>query len=417
MANIELIVANLPQRPGVYQFYDRRGQLLYIGKAVDLKRRVASYFQKAQSGRTARLVELIAKIKIIETTSSIEALVLEANLINKHQPPYNILLKDDKTWSGIFVSAEPYPRVFSARVTEQLPKGEWFGPYVYGKQRLEALKVLRRIFKWCDAPGINSKFKSQKLKLQFKNQKLRPCFYYHIKLCSGACVGAVTRQEYRSQINHLKMFLRGQKERLTKKIEREMKTATKVQKFEQAGRLKNELAALTHIRESALVALGDASPAKAQPKLRIEGFDVANISHDAIVGALVVNDAGKAVNSDYRQFKIRTVTRQNDVAALAEMLERRFQHLDWPLPDLVLVDGGLGQVNAARQVLHRHQLALPLVGIAKGPDRAKNQLVGDVAFVTQQKISLQTLIATRDEAHRFARRYFFTLRRKNLLGR
>lgn len=415
--DVKIRIGEIGHTPGVYQFFNEEKKLLYIGKAVDLKNRVSQYFLRPQSERISQMVERIADIKIIQTDTNIEALILEANLINKYQPLYNILLKDDKTFGGIFITDEGYPRVFLARITDQLPKGEWFGPYVHGKERQIALKVLRKIFKWCNAPGgANLKLKTKNSKLQLKTDKPKPCFYYHIGLCSGACIGAVTKLEYRRQIRHLKMFLKGEKKKLLKKIESEMKHAARLNKFENAQRLKEKLAALNHIQESAFVVMGDSPITQTKSKLsaggRIEGYDIANIANDSIVGGMVVFTGGKPDTNQYRQFKIRTIKKQNDVAAMAEMVERRFTHSEWTDPDLILVDGGIGQVAAVRQIIHYLNKIIPVVGIAKGQKRDKNELVGDVSFVTANKILLKTLIQVRDEAHRFARRYFFVLRTK-----
>lgn len=393
---------------GVYWFYDGQGKLLYIGKAIDLKKRVSQYFTRPQDERISQMVAKIASVKTIETDTNIEALILEANLINKHKPPYNVLLKDDKTFGGIFITDEKYPRVYPARITDQLPKGEWFGPYVSGNELKIALKVMRRIFRWCDKPPRTAKLLINNYKLIIKES----CFYHHIKLCSGACVGKVTKQEYNRQIKHLKMFLRGEKNKLIKTIEKEMKLASKEQKFEQAQKLKQESDGLKHIRESAFVVTGESPITKSKSNLKIECYDVANIGNDSIVGAMVVFISDEPDNSQYRKFKIKTINKQNDVGAMAEMMERRLNHPEWKYPDLLLIDGGIGQVSAVRQILYQRNLVIPVIGIAKGAKRNKNELMGDVSFITSQKIPLKTLVQARDEAHRFARKYFFHLRKR-----
>lgn len=165
-------IDTISHSPGVYRFIDAQKQLLYIGKAIDLKKRVSQYFMRPQDERISQMVQKISSVKTIETETNIEALILEANLINKHKPPYNVLLKDDKTFGGIFITDEKYPRVYPARITDQLPKGEWFGPYVSGNELKIALKVLRRIFKWCDAPsGANSKIQAT-INKQYPNSKI-----------------------------------------------------------------------------------------------------------------------------------------------------------------------------------------------------------------------------------------------------
>ena len=428
--NVQMRMEKISNTPGVYQFFDVDKKLLYIGKAVDLKKRVSQYFARPQDERISQMVQKIAEIKTIETDTNIEALILEANLINKYKPPFNVLLKDDKSFGGIFITDENFPLVFSARITDQLPKGEWFGPYVHGKELAQALKVLRRIFKWCDRPQDGNSKKQDTITKQitnsiilhsklilnskFENQKFtkEPCFYYHIGLCSGACVSAITRQEYNRQIKHLKMFLCGEKNKLIKTIENDMMKVSKLQNFEQAQGLKNELYGLKHIQESAFVVMGDSPITKSKSNIKIECYDVANIGNDAIVGGMVVLIGDKPDTSQYRQFKIKTIKHQNDVGAIKEMFVRRINHKNWMFPDLTVVDGGLGQVSAVRQILHQRSLVIPVIGITKGKSRNKNELIGDIAFVTSQKISLKILIQARDESHRFARRYYFKRRKK-----
>ena len=414
----QIIIDTISHSSGVYQFYDAEKRLLYIGKAIDLKKRVSQYFMRphdepanSAGGRISQMVQKIASIKTIETDTNIEALILEANLINKHKPSYNVLLKDDKTFGGIFITDEKYPRVFPARITDQLPKGEWFGPYVSGNELKIALKVLRRIFKWCESPdGSNLKFKIKNLKLV----KPKTCFYYHIGLCSGVCIGEVSKQEYNRQIKHVKMFLRGEKNKLIRTIEKEMKLASKEKKFEQAQKFKLELDGLMHIQESAFVVTGESPITRSKLDLKIECYDIANIGNSSIVGAMVASISDSLKPSLYRKFKIKTITSQNDVGALAEMVDRRLNHTEWIFPDCIIVDGGIGQVNAIRDILHIRDVFIPVVGIIKGSKRNKSMLVGDVSYITANKITLKTISIVRDEAHRFAQKYFHTLRARTI---
>lgn len=210
------------------------------------------------------------------------------------------------------------------------------------------------------------------------------------------------------------MFMRGEKKKLIKTIEKEMKVASQQQKFEQAQKLKLELDGLKHIHESAFVVTGESPITKSKQKIKIECYDVANIGNSSIVGAMVVFIGNTPERSLYRKFKIKTITQQNDVGALAEMVDRRLNHPEWQFPDCILVDGGIGQVHAIREILHVRGIVIPVVGIIKGPKRNKSILVGDVSYITTNKISLKTLSTARNEAHRFAQKYFQTLRSKTI---
>lgn len=354
------------------------------------------------------MVGKIKSVKIIPTPTNIEALVLEANLIRAHKPLYNIALKDDRSFLGVFITKELYPRVFATRATKKLPDGDWYGPYTSATQLRLALKIIRRLFPWCSNPpttragGVTGQ----------PVRQAKACFGRHLGLCLGACSGEIGVQEYARTISHLRLFLEGKKARVADSIARAMKSAAKNERFEQAARLRRQLQALEHIRESALVAMGDSPFVAAPSGERIEFFDVSNLGPTAIVGAMAVVTKGKSNPSQYRRFKIRSLTSPNDGASIAEIVRRRFDHADWPRPDLVVVDGGLGQVTAARQALFSRSLAIPVIGIAKGPTRKKNELLGDLSFITQNKIPLSWLMLGRDEAHRFAINYSRLMARK-----
>ena len=210
-------------------------------------------------------------------------------------------------------------------------------------------------------------------------------------------------------IGHLKLFLEGKKARVVKNLEKEMAVAGKKLEFEKAVKLRGQIFALKHIEDTAFISDSEIVMPSVPPKagFRIEGYDISNISGTSAVGSMVVFENGKPDKNEYRKFKIRTIVGPNDVGMLTEVLERRFRHAGWRLPDLVLIDGGLPQTNAAYRVMRAARLRIPLVGLAKGPERKRNDIIGAVP----KNVSLKTLIQVRDEAHRFAISYHKALRR------
>jgi len=396
MDNSKIItkIKKFPDLPGVYIMRDVRRSPLYIGKASSLKRRVISYFQRPQETRIEKMLEQVKTIDTLKTDSVIEALILESNLIKKYKPKYNIKLKDDKTFLGIFVTKEEWPRIMPARITQKLPAGEFFGPYPSSGQVREALQIIRKIFPF---------------RVSCKPLSGKACFEYHLGMCPGVCAGKVEKQDYQRTIKQILLFLKGHKKQVIKDIEQEMKQAAKMQEFERAAKLRDKIFALRHIQDVSLIAEDDLSHPEDVPA-RIEAYDVSNISGAFAVGSMVVFSEGLIDKGQYRKFKIKTVEGANDVSSMKEIISRRFEHLEWPKPDLVLVDGGKGQVNAAKEVLKNKKLNIPVIGIAKGPDRNKDEIVTDDNLSVDKKL----LLRVRDEAHRFAIEYYRKKHRKSL---
>jgi len=396
----ENLYKKLPDTPGVYLMRDAADKLLYIGKAANLRRRVASYFLRPHDARIEGLVARIAKIGHRNTDSALEALILESALIKKYQPPFNIREKDDKSFLYVGITKEEFPRVLLLRGRElegesdMPPLRETFGPFVSASSLREALRLMRRIFPWnTHAQGEVGKMR-------------RACFDYGIGLCPGTCVGGVSRREYMKTVRNVTLFLSGEKKKIMAGLEREMKRTSKALEFEKAERIKRQIFALRHIQDTALISdesqqMANGSGQMAKPK-RVEGYDISNISGTDPVGSMVVFVGGEPAKSEYRKFIIRTVAGSNDVGMLREVFERRFGHAPsergWSYPDLILVDGGRGQVNAARKVLAAKKIAIPVLGIAKGPERKRNDIVGE----RPEWASQNALERVRDEAHRFA---------------
>jgi excinuclease ABC subunit C len=405
----------LPETPGVYKMKDSDGNIMYVGKAGNLRRRVGSYFERPHDVRIQTLVAKIKKIDIEQTDTALEALILEAELIKTLTPPFNVREKDDKSFLFIEIPKEKFPRVLLVRgkgtIASSTGTGKQFGPFTSASSVREAMRILRRIFPW-------STHMSEEVGT-FK----RPCFNYELGLCPGTCVGLVSQEDYGKTIDRLKLFLEGKKKAVLKSLEKDMKEQSKKQEFEKADKLRRQIFALQHIRDIALIADNETlmiGTSALKSGYRIEGYDISNISGTSAVGSMVVFEDGEANKNEYRKFKIKSIFQPNDVGMLKEVLERRFAHADasegsedrWAMPDLILVDGGLAQVNMARRVLLQAQLKIPILGIAKGPRRDRNDIIG----LIPKGVYKETLVKVRDEAHRFAIGYHRVLRAKKIFN-
>ncbi len=385
-----------------------RGGVLYVGKAGNLRRRVSSYFTRALDARLQKLVSEIHDIETRKTDTAIEALILESELIKKLQPPFNVLEKDDKSFLYVEITKDKFPRVLLARGKDESGKNaKRYGPFTSASSIREAMRILRKIFHW----SIHTPEKLQSS--SYKLKTTRPCFEYEIGLCPGTCVGAISSADYKKTISGLKLFFDGKKERLIKNLKKEMVLAGKKLEFERAEKIKRQIFALQHVQDVALIKddpLFVSKPYTQNPIFRIEGYDISSISGDSAVGSMVVFTGGKPDKNEYRKFKIKNFSSRGDTGMMKEVLERRFKN-NWPLPSMILVDGGAGQVGAAKQALCEVGLKIPVIGIAKGPKRKRNDFIGFIPKWVEPK----TLISVRDEAHRFAISYHKKLRGKKFL--
>lgn len=383
-----------------------RGKIIYVGKAGSLKKRVSSYFLKAHDGKIEKLISEIKKIDYIETATAIEALILESQLIKKYNPPYNFKSKDDTSFWYVEITKEDFPRVLLVRGKDLAEKkgSETFGPFTNASDLRAALRIIRKIFPY----STHDESKIGKAR--------RPCIDAQINLCPGTCVGGIDKKSYEKNIRNIRLLFRGKKEKLIQTLEKDMLKASKALDFEEAEILKRQLFALSHIQDIALITNPDLSGLD-DKKPRIEGYDISNISGDSAVGSMVVFSGDRPVKNAYRKFKIRTINQPDDTGMLKEMIERRANRIpptgNWPAPDLILVDGGRGQVNVTKAVLENAGIKIPVVGIAKGPTRKKNEFIGSIP----KGISEETLIRVRDEAHRFAISYHKQLRSANFIKR
>ena len=376
-----------------------------------MKRRVLSYFLRPHDLRIQKLVSEIKKIEYRKTDTAIEALILEAELIKKYQPPYNIREKDDSSFLFMEVTDDKLPRVLLVRGKDKT-NGKRFGPFTSSSSIREALKIIRRIFP----------FSTHQTDKPLK----RPCFDYQIGLCPGTCIGIINDTDYKTNIRNLELFFEGGKKKIIQGLKKEMAAASRAMEYEKADKLKRQLFALSHIQDVALIkeerdpALsrrlrlgrrpGDSLSGSAGRAKRIEGYDISNISGTSAVGSMVVFTNGEPNKNEYRKFRIKTIFKSDDTGMLKEILIRRFRN-SWPKPDLILIDGGRGQVNAAKEVLDKLGIRTPIVGLAKGPERKKNELIGKIPTFT----NIKALIRVRDEAHRFAIAYHKKVRSRSFL--
>ena len=404
----------LPDAPGVYFFLGPKKKILYIGKATSLRSRVRSYFAKDLiDTRGVRIVKMVADAKTIEykvADSVLEALILEANLIKAHKPHFNVDEKDDKSFNYVVITKEDFPRVLLVRGKELLatyPKGtclKVFGPFPHGLQLKEAMRLVRRIFPYRDtcipAP--------EQLAL---GKKPKPCFNRQIGLCPGVCSGDMSKLEYKKIIRHIVLFFEGKKKTLLKELEAEMKAYAKDEKFEDAGDRRKQMFALTHIQDVSLIKEEMRDP-EAGRSFRVEAYDVAHFGGGAMVGVMTVVEDGVALKSDYRKFKIKSVTSSNDPAALREILSRRLGHDEWQMPKMIVVDGSTAQINVAETVLHEVGVRIPVVGVVKDEKHRPKQIKGDRELIVRRE---KDILLANAEAHRYAIAYHRSKLRKRLV--
>ncbi len=368
----------------MYWFLDKNGNVLYVGKAKNLEKRISSYtYLSRLPTRTLQLVQTATTLKTQKLRSELEALLVEAELIRTYRPPFNILLKDDKSPIYIHITNEKFPRVNMVRKSEiisQHLKGTILGPFQSAYKLREVINLARRIFPWCNERG-------NKLHPQSK-----ACFYYHIGLCPGACIGEINAARYQAQIRELKLFLRGKKRQVTTNLESAMKDAATHENYEQAAMLRDQLQVITEVTQPAyklkpdLLLSTSLTDNQAQNRTihlrrilhtylhtpanyrleRLEGYDVSNIAGQHAAVAMVTFENGMPAKDQYRLFNIRTLQTPNDYHMLKEAILRRQNHPEWGRPDLIIIDGGKGQLRAALSIW---RWRCPVISIAKHPDR------------------------------------------------
>jgi excinuclease ABC subunit C len=406
-------IAKLPEAPGVYIFKDAQGKIIYIGKAKSLKRRVQSYFTRRLDVKTQTLVSKIDSFEYKLTTSEVQAQILEAALIKKHLPQYNIDLKDDKSFPWIKMTDEEFPIVLICRKKGGEKEGYplYYGPYTNVKLLRQAIKLIRRIF------GFRS----------CKNMPDKACLYYRLNFCPAPCIGKINSRDYKEIVNQIKLFLEAKHEELLNKLLDKMQKLAKEHKFEEASRVREQINALNVIGKGEIgfslqFELEDLKNLLKLTKLpkRIEAFDISNISGQEATGSMVSFYKGIPDKNNYRRFRIKTVSSIDDYRMLAEVIKRRYSRLikeNLPLPDLILIDGGRSHLLTVQKELKKSGLGIPLVSIAKEKENIYSKGKIHPVRLNSDSVALNLIRRIRDEAHRFAVSYHHILRRKKIIGR
>jgi excinuclease ABC subunit C len=422
-------VGELPHKPGVYLMKDRFGTVIYVGKARDLRKRVSTYFHPSRRlGWDLKLNALVEAVHDLDTytvRSEPEALLLEGKLIKEYQPRYNISFRDDKRFLLIKVNLhDPIPRFLLTRLRQD-DGARYFGPFAHSASARHTLTLARRKFnlRGCRplTPG---------------HEDYKHCLYGHLKYCTAPCIGNVTREEYQRQVVAACDFLAGQSDEIKTDLEAQMKKAAAAEDFEKAALFRDALDDLrrTVQKTKKFPRLPQNFPVAIQPQLdlaelaqilalpgppaRIEGFDISNISGTFAVASMITFRHGKPDRSNYRRYRIKTVTGQDDFACMAETVRRRYARLQAEkatLPDLVLIDGGKGQLNAALGELAKLGLTqIPVIGLAKEFEEIYRPGESEPIRLSHDSGALKLLQRVRDECHRFANTYNAQLRLKRI---
>ena len=404
-----------PKQPGIYVFKNKAGEFLYIGKAGNLRNRLRQYLRPdTQRPFLEHLMKEAKKLDLKTTTSEIEALILESKLIKERQPKYNVALRDGERHFYVGFSRDDFPKVF---ITHQPTK---LGPFTDGIALRTTLRLLRRIFPYCDCKQRHNNF----------------CLNYHIGKCPGYCclkkqTDRSQTQDYKRNIKAMMDILAGKKDSVLKKLKKELNLLAERQDFEKAIDLRDKIEKIEKVFENAKIIqdakyqIGTAETALEKlarmlklprnPR-RIEGYDISNIQGKNAVGAMVVFTAGWPDKNEYRKFKIIFKKTSNDIAMFKEVLFRRFNHPEWPRPDLVFIDGGKGQLNAAKSAVPKN---IPIISLAKGRNEVFSTTLNPPAGgpVPMRKLppEVRNLILHIDsEAHRFAISYYRKVHRRGI---
>jgi excinuclease ABC subunit C len=427
-------VKQFPAAPGVYLMKDAQSRVIYVGKAKNLRNRASHYFTQAAAldMRTADLVKLIADIDFLEAESEVDALLLEARLVKDIQPRFNIDLKDDKTFPYLQIRIrEDFPRVEFTRTPKR--RGvKLYGPFTSAKSLRMALNVLQRIFQ----------FRTCALDIKVDDPRwrwFRPCILHSIRQCTAPCNFRVTKEDYRKQIRALRLVLEGKKQKLLAEMEQSMQDASAALNFEKAARLRDEIDALKNLGKRGDVdrdvqpEVFPIDPKRGLAGLRkvlgleqtprtIEGIDIAHLGGDETVASLVNFIDGLPFKPGYRRYRIKSVQGVDDFASIREVVTRRFRRYgsrrfhddeERVFPDILLIDGGKGQLNAALDAFRMLGIEPPcLISLAKREEEIYRPGGGEPLRLSRHAAALRLLQYVRDEAHRFAQHYHHILRRK-----
>lgn len=425
-------ISKTPRNNGIYIFYDTSNYIIYIGKASDLRNRLSSYKLTTVIGKTLELVKRIRYFSYIEVGSEIEALLLETKLIKKYKPKYNIQLKDDKNFLYIRIVKNKFPRITTARRVDKTNEDDdFYGPFPSSSNVRSVLRILRKIFPYAQHETIQGK----------------PCFYNQIRLCDP-CPNKIDPDKdkdlvrrYGYNIKMIKGILNGRFEFVKLDLQKKMTYFAKKEKYEEAKEMKNKLDILNYITQPQINPnsfvkdpnfLQDVRSKELDELIkliniymntsnltRIECFDIAHLQGSEPTASMVTFIDGEPEKDLYRRFKIKQNKGNDDIASLTEVAKRRERHFtDWGIPDLIIVDGGKGQVKAFKEVFLKHNI--PVIGLAKRFESLVIPLQGTNIKYIVKKVpkgnALNLLQRLRDEAHRFARSYHHKLLEKILIS-
>jgi excinuclease ABC subunit C len=426
----------IPEKTGVYFFLDSRKQPIYIGKALNIRDRLKQHVANFDDPKERAIVSHTGYIKWQETLSEFEALVLEANLVWHIQPMYNAELKDDKSPIYLVVTKEKFSKLYPVRKSNLTGTERFvFGPLTSARVARHILRILRHIYPFCTEKNISTK----------------PCFYHHLGLCNP-CPNEVTMLEsrvrsqesgvksqeikklkikYQANIRNLMKILQGNGRKLLTQISKEMERESDAENFEEARILRDRIYYLERLFRGEMYTQDELiDPAFAEQERkketkeleqalgvnnihRVECYDISNLNFDAATASMVVFKDGEPAKGEYRRFKIKG-RRRFDPEMLLEVLRRRFKHAEWPLPELLVLDGGTPQVLSVYPALRVEYPAMPpLIGIAKGPDRLLLAKELKYLHLPYDSRALHYIQRLRDEAHRFAKKYHLVLRGRN----
>jgi excinuclease ABC subunit C len=419
----------IPKLPGVYIMRDGVGNIIYIGKAKSLKDRLSSYFNAGINSKSVAIITAMRKIDYILCTSERESLIVERQLINKIQPYFNSMWKDDKSYPYIkFSVTEDFPRLTFTR--KKITDGSlYFGPY-------PQISYIKKFIRW-----VMKFFKIRPCKLNFtqcelpEEKKVKSCMYYHTGMCCAPCMGKITPWEYKNKIKDVALFLSGKLKKLEDEWQMRMFNLSNNMCYEEAKEVRDRLYAIENMSErvmineitqdgvSKFVQRADSiNELKKVLKLKnfpavIEGFDNSNIQGTNAVASMVRFHNGIADKKNYRRFKIKTVKSADDFATMREVVFRRYSSLiikNEKLPDLILIDGGKGQLGAAINALEELQINIPIISLAKKNEEIFFPTKDKALTLSKHSEALKLLQSIRDESHRFALKYHRKLREKSL---
>lgn len=425
-------IALFPKAPGVYLMKDAKGVVLYVGKAKDLRSRVGSYFQPSadllasRGPEIARMACKVADVDFLECETEVDALLQENRLVKDVQPVFNARLKDDKSFPYLEITTgDDFPGVFVTRTPHS--KGtKLYGPFVSAGALRDAVNALQKVFK----------FRTCELDIRSDDERrrfFRPCLLHAINQCTAPCADRISPEDYARDIDRLKRFLASKRSVVMREMDKEMKQAAADLRFEEAARLRDRMKALSGLKLSGDVEedvqpeVFYVDPTKGLERLAkvlelehvpriIEGIDIANLQGDESVGALVCFIDGVPFKAGYKRFRIKTVEGQDDYAMIREVVQRRYRHAaegEELYPDIILIDGGLGQLHAALEACSEMFVKPPMViSLAKREEEIYTQARGRAIRLQRNDPGLRLLQQLRDEAHRFAQHYHHILRSK-----